>query len=633
MTNLAFHPTQLAALRRSGDWTPFLTRTVDVGVWQLATDEFNILRSRPGSVAVITKLVVRGHSSTSGDAGTDEEFLHFKIRVDATGGAEVGNFIVQIANGGQSVESGTATAGGANTLTSTTHSWATNRWAGHSLKITGGTGSGQTAMVLSNTATAITVVANWATPPDNTSTFEIIPPGQTTRVFDFKKPLIVPPGHKVSLVNTVTSPLTTGMVIGWFPEIHGGYLTKEHAVNMGLYDGLENWFCEAAIPANTTTTELVPAVAGKSIQIDGYLLQGLTLTGAGDLRITHDDATTDRTVLRMYTSSNSQVNRAELFASGVEMNMPVGNSVNYTASANMGPGTGGRGCVSLWGKYTKDPNTFNPNGFHGIQGIATATAAAGASTLTDTSKEWTTNALAGVTGKIVRGTGAGATFTISSNTATVLTMSATWTTNGAAAGIDNTSEYVFTVADGAKWWVAVDAGANTTRTDTAYLAVPSLKESLAEVEHMMVSGDSNSVVSASPLILVEPAQVALRAALGARKGAAVANAGVAGVYTPGLGLDGVNGTGQLVLTPFSAVQPTLDMHQAVDGMSVAVAVGPPVAALASSAFVDSRVLNIEVSNGWTNVFAVASGRFLDPAALSQSTAALGARLQTNTTPV
>lgn len=553
--NRLHSPAYKTQFDRYTDKSRFISRADNLSSWTIATAEFNILLSRPGSVAVIDKLVVKGHSITTGGegGGTDEheEFLHFRIKVDESGGAEIGNLIVQIMNGG---------------------------------------------------ATAAA--------------------GQTMRVFEFKHPLVIPPGHKLTLQN-INAYIGVSALCGFFPEVHGYYMSTADAVNAGLYNGLENWFCEGAITATTSNTELVAAVAGKSIQIEGYLLQGLTRTGAGDIHLTHDDATTDRTILRMYTSSGSQNYKAELFASGIEMNMPVGNSVNYTASANMAPAGGGRGVVNIWGRYTTTPNTFNPNGFFGIEGVASAVAAAGASTLTDASKEWITNALAGVTGKIVRGLGAGATFTVSSNTATVLTMSATWTANGAAGGIDTTSEFRFDVADGEKFWCAVDAGAQTTETESAFLVVPSYKNGFARIEHTFVSGDCNSAADTSPCSVI------LREGLGARKGSGTTITLVGGAAIPTTGLDGVNATATNVLSPWMGTQATGDVHMVQDGMGVCVDVGPPLAALASSAFADSRIINYEVSNGWTNVCAAVSGRFLPADALSTSAAANALRFQTN----
>ena len=68
---------------------------------------------------------------------------------------------------------GTATSGGANTLTDTNQNWTTDQWANAQVKITAGTGAGQTRIIASNTATQSTVTTNWTTPPDNTSQYEI----------------------------------------------------------------------------------------------------------------------------------------------------------------------------------------------------------------------------------------------------------------------------------------------------------------------------------------------------------------------------------------------------------------------------------------------------------------------------
>lgn len=67
--------------------------------------------------------------------------------------------------------SGTATAGSATTLTDSGLSMATNEFAGGSLSIVYGTGTGQEATIVSNTATAFTVNPNWTTTPDTTSQY------------------------------------------------------------------------------------------------------------------------------------------------------------------------------------------------------------------------------------------------------------------------------------------------------------------------------------------------------------------------------------------------------------------------------------------------------------------------------
>jgi len=66
-----------------------------------------------------------------------------------------------------------ATGGGNNFLDDTGESWPTDHWANGTVKITSGTGAGQTRTIASNTATRLTVTSNWATNPDSTSFYEI----------------------------------------------------------------------------------------------------------------------------------------------------------------------------------------------------------------------------------------------------------------------------------------------------------------------------------------------------------------------------------------------------------------------------------------------------------------------------
>jgi hypothetical protein len=72
-----------------------------------------------------------------------------------------------------SFATGTATAGGTNTLTNSGKAWATNQWTNYQIRITAGTGIGQIRTIASNSGTVITVGSNWTTQPDNTSQYSI----------------------------------------------------------------------------------------------------------------------------------------------------------------------------------------------------------------------------------------------------------------------------------------------------------------------------------------------------------------------------------------------------------------------------------------------------------------------------
>lgn len=68
---------------------------------------------------------------------------------------------------------GTASAGGASTITNAAKNWTVNQWTNYQIRITAGTGAGQVRTIASNTATVITVTVAWTTAPDATSVYSI----------------------------------------------------------------------------------------------------------------------------------------------------------------------------------------------------------------------------------------------------------------------------------------------------------------------------------------------------------------------------------------------------------------------------------------------------------------------------
>jgi len=74
---------------------------------------------------------------------------------------------------GVQIVTGTATAGGASTLTNSGKSWTTNQWTNFQVRITSGLGAGQVRTVASNTGTVLTTSAAWTTNPDATSVYAI----------------------------------------------------------------------------------------------------------------------------------------------------------------------------------------------------------------------------------------------------------------------------------------------------------------------------------------------------------------------------------------------------------------------------------------------------------------------------
>ncbi len=91
------------------------------------------------------------------------------------GSGTASRFTLLLHQGGTN-ESGTASAGDNDTLTDSTKSWddtGSGEWEDWYVRITGGTGDGQTRQIASNTATVLTVASVWDTNPSTDSTYEL----------------------------------------------------------------------------------------------------------------------------------------------------------------------------------------------------------------------------------------------------------------------------------------------------------------------------------------------------------------------------------------------------------------------------------------------------------------------------
>lgn len=99
-----------------------------------------------------------------------------RSNVHLVGSGWWGTTLKQIANSYTTVVTGTATAGGASTLTDSGKSWTVNAYARYTVKIVSGTGSGQTRIIASNTGTQLTTTVAWTTNPNATSHYEIEEP-------------------------------------------------------------------------------------------------------------------------------------------------------------------------------------------------------------------------------------------------------------------------------------------------------------------------------------------------------------------------------------------------------------------------------------------------------------------------
>jgi len=94
--------------------------------------------------------------------------------------AVTGGTVNVTASNALSLDSGTASAGGATTLTQATKGWPVDAYKGRILRVLTGNAVGQSRLIVSNTATVLTVATAWATNPASGDTYaieELLPTG------------------------------------------------------------------------------------------------------------------------------------------------------------------------------------------------------------------------------------------------------------------------------------------------------------------------------------------------------------------------------------------------------------------------------------------------------------------------
>lgn len=385
--------------------------------------------------------------------------------------------IERLAKTGTAFISSTATAGGARTLTDSTQTMTSDRYANYRIVITGGTGIGQNRRIVCNTATVFTVAKPWDTNPDATSTYEVwgdynkmfLAGGAAGALFAYS-----PEKDYWMQGNNFDSGVTNNIAAkmnGWIP--------------VGVTSGTR-------IAAGVTGINPVPTAGGT-----GYLV--------GDILTCSVGGTGAKVIVTSTTFSGSAgvVTGIELVASGTATGFTTGTGKATTG----GTGSGctieitsvGATCLvttatSHWFK-TGDSITFSGcsegayNAAHTILGVSstttfdvavTATANMAASNsqsttlIVDCSKNWTTNEHVG---KLVHLSVAGTAPTaqirwITANTATTLTVATI------VAGVNGTSKYAiydskvfgtdnqFKPANMQNWGHATD-GSTTTLVDSS----------------------------------------------------------------------------------------------------------------------------------------------------------------------
>lgn len=157
--------------------------------------------------------------------------------------------------------SGTATAGGASTITDSAVTFPVDSLAGKYVYITDGTGAGQVREITTNSATVLTVSPAWSTTPDNTS--EYIVRGYKLSQFEVVEAATATSGANTSITNSAGG-YTASSLIGYSVRILSGTGAGQ----------------ERMIVSNTTTAITVVNAWGTNpdntsvFEVVGYSFQG-----------------------------------------------------------------------------------------------------------------------------------------------------------------------------------------------------------------------------------------------------------------------------------------------------------------------------------------------------------------------
>lgn len=270
-------------------------------------------------------------------------------------------------------------------------SWLVDKWAYFAVKITGGTGVGQTRMILNNTSQALTLQDAWTTLPDATSTYCIC--DIRTAVSVFANTL----GTQSLLTLTDTSK-------AWTTNAFANFAVR---ITSSLGDEQIRLISSNTATVLTLATAWTPRL-GETVNQD-------TGTATGTQSSTTLVDTSKTWVDNAWTNYLVEITSG----TGIGQALRVASNTVDTLTVN-----------GIW-LVTPDASSTYAIRTMPIDASDTGTASTPSTTdllLVDATKAWSANTWANYLIKITSGTGYGQVRHISSNTATSLTISTAWTT-------------------------------------------------------------------------------------------------------------------------------------------------------------------------------------------------------------
>lgn len=194
----------------------------------------------------------------------------------------IGDYYFRLNNVTSYSDTGTSTgSNGAVTLNNTGKSYTTNQFVNYGIRITGGTGAGQSRIIKSNSATVITVETPWGVWPDATSTYVIAANHSHSNKFvniraegnssDNPDFIYALPGAYANTFSGVTvESLGSGL---WARDESG-------AINNKWFDGSKTCFTEAVInPGASANIDIYPRNSGfGGVMLSNYSIEWLNAT-------------------------------------------------------------------------------------------------------------------------------------------------------------------------------------------------------------------------------------------------------------------------------------------------------------------------------------------------------------------
>lgn len=328
-------------------------------------------------------------------------------------------------------DAGTATSGATSTLTDSTKSWATNRWANYAVRILAGTGAGQIRPIASNTSTDLTIVGAWATNPDNTSVYAI--QGDADKGYIFAGGIAAVP-----IINFEAQVQSFGR------QQDFGIARNASAAIAGYQPVAVSSLSNAGTTATVTTAHAHQFRVGELVTVRGATDANFNVTNVAIATV--PSATTFTYTMAGTPASTTIVNSQSVTvltdaSKNWTVNEHAGRTLYMYASAVTAASGSTTGQMVRIASNTATTLTFAAAATAPINGVSryaictssaigaadfgVATGTQSATTLQDTSKSWAVNIWAGKRVRMIAGTGSPVELAIASNTSNTLTFAST----------------------------------------------------------------------------------------------------------------------------------------------------------------------------------------------------------------